>query len=478
MLAAVFLGIVFGVMAGGVWADDFQSQRSHQWHQWRGPDATGVAPLGDPPVTWSEQSNVKWKVRIPGFGKSSPIVWKDRVFVLTAVAVPAPQAAQGPPVAAAQSPPALSQRRPIPPPKEQYQFVVLCFDRETGKLLWRRVANELLPHEGFRPGDNSFASGSPITNGRYVYASFGSYGLYCYDMEGQLVWQRDLGDMQTRRGFGEGASPTLHDGTLIVNWDHEGPSFITALDAATGATKWKVDRDEVTTWNTPLVVEHDGRHQVVVNATSRARGYDLDTGATLWECGGQKTNPIASPVTLAGQVYCMTGYRGYALYAIPLSARGDITDTDQIAWQRSAGTPYVSSPLLYDRQLYFTKGRNAILTCVDALSGKPLLDEVRLPGLRTLYASPVAAADRIYFVARDGTTLVIRRGPKLEVLATNRLDDGIDASPAIVGKELFLRGNKYLYCIRDEPVATSVSATSSSSVIVRSKSRRLIVPTR
>jgi outer membrane protein assembly factor BamB len=189
---------------------------------------------------------------------------------------------------------------------------------------------------------------------------------------------------------------------------------------------------------------------VVTNATNRVRSYDLDTGELIWECGGQASNAIPSPVTQDGLVYCMTGYRGYAVYALPLDSRGDITDTEQIAWSRTDVGPYVSSPVLYGGQLYFTKERNAVLSSLDAKTGEPLIDQVRLQGLNSMYASPVAAAGRIYFTSREGATIVLRHGPKLEVLATNRLDEGIDASPALVGSQMFLRGEKHLYCVEEK----------------------------
>jgi len=464
-------------------AADFQDEYLRNWHQWRGPVANGVAPFGDPPVEWSEETNIKWKKAIPGRGSSSPIVWKDRVFLLTAIETdradesatlnesepppPQPPEGQGPerrefegrgPEGRGREGrgPEVGRRGGRrggrfrqPAPTKFYQFVVLCLDRNTGEVLWERVANEAVPHESLH-STNTYASSSATTDGKYLYAFFGSFGVYCYDLEGELKWSRDLGEMQTRNSFGEGASPTIHDGTLVVNWDHEGPSFITALDAATGETKWKRDRDEVTTWNTPLVVEAAGRTQVIVNATNRTRSYDLDTGETLWECGGQVTNPIPSPVAWENLVYCMSGHRGSALYAIPLDSVGDITDTEGIAWHRDEGTPYVPSPLLYDDRLYFTKGRNAIFSCLNAETGEPIIDQERLTGVSSFYASPVGAAGRIYLVGRGGTTLVLKQSDQLEVLATNVLDEPIDASPAIVDKEIFLRGEKHLYCIAAE----------------------------
>jgi outer membrane protein assembly factor BamB len=326
---------------------------------------------------------------------------------------------------------------------------VLCLDRNSGRELWRQVAAEEVPHEGGHE-TNTHASGSPVTDGKHLYVSFGSRGVYCYDLDGNLQWKRDLGRMETRNDFGEGSSPALYQDTLVIPWDHEGQSFIIALDARTGETRWKVDRDEPTTWATPLIVPYKGRVQVITNGTNRVRSYDLNTGQVIWECGGQAQNPIATPVTDGSIVYCMTGHRGYAVYAIPLGVTGDVTDTDKVLWHREDAGSYVSSPVLYKGQLYFTKGREGVIVSLDAKTGEPIIPQQRLPGAKSLYASPVAAADRIYFTDRDGTTIVIRHGSELQVLATNKLPEGIDASPAIIGKEMFLRGAEHLYCIVEQ----------------------------
>jgi len=403
-------------------ADDFQTAKLKNWHQWRGPNADGVAPYGDPPTEWSESKNIRWKVAVPGRGSASPVVWNDQLFLLTAV----------------------------PLDNGVHRFTVLCFDRNTGQLLWERVAAEEVPHERLH-ATNTHASASATTDGERVYASFGSRGVFCYDMQGNLQWKRDLGDMQTRNEFGEGSSPTIYGETLVVNWDHEADDFLIALDAKTGDVRWKVDRDEPTTWATPLVVNYNGRAQVVTNGHNRVRGYDLETGKLLWECGGQASNPIPSPVAMGDLVFCMTGFRGYAAYAIPLNSVGDITNSDKIAWSRTDGTPYIASPVLYEGVLYFTKGRDAILSSVDAKTGETQINQKRLPRLNTLYASPVAANGRIYFFSRDGVAVVLKHGPTLEILATNELSEGVDASPAIIGKRMYVRGEKSLYCIEEQP---------------------------
>ena len=335
-------------------------------------------------------------------------------------------------------------------PNTFYQFAVICLDRNTGRELWRKVAAEKVPHEGHH-GDNNYASASPTTDGERLYAWFGSVGLFCFDLDGKQLWSRDLGEVETRRSFGEGASPVVHDDRVVLTRDNEGKSYVICLNAATGETVWQVDRDEPTSWATPLVVEQDGRTQVITSASNRVRSYNLADGALLWECGGQVGNVTPSPVTDGKLVYCMSGYRGSALFALPLDATGDITDSDEIAWSTSRGTPYVPSPLLYDGLLYFNQSNDAILTCLKADTGETVIERTRMPGLRSVYASPLGAAGRVYFVGRDGVTLVIERGEEFKELATNRLDEGIDASPAAVGKQLFLRGQKHLYCIEAQP---------------------------
>ena len=418
---------------------DFDSGRLDNWHQWRGPQANGMAPHADPPVTWDEDTHVKWKRRIPGMGSSTPIVWGDRVFVLSAIK--ADRVAEQRPQAAPEA--------KTTPPLFYYRYLVLCIDRRTGAVRWQQTACEQVPHEGHHP-TNTFASASPTTDGCSLYVSFGSRGVFCYDFHGRLQWKRDLGDMRTRFGWGEAASPVLAGERLVVNWDHEDDSFIVVLNTKTGETIWRAERDEPTSWATPLVVGHQGRVQVIANATNRVRSYDLDSGGLLWECGGQNTNTISSPVATGSTVVCMSCYERSTAFAIPLSVRGDITGTGQLVWSYDRGTPYVPSPLLYGKQLYFTQLTAAILTSLDAATGQVIIPRTRLPGLKNLYASAVGAAGRVYIVDREGTTLVIKHARQLEVLATNELNDQIDASPAIVGNQLFLRGTRSLYCIEAE----------------------------
>lgn len=414
------------------------------WAQWRGPLANGVAPLGHPPTNWDEQTNIKWKVKIPGASTATPIVWGDQIILVTAIKTDREVELPPPPADAPMNPFKIER------PKNFYQFVVMSLDRRTGEVQWQQMAKEEVPHEGHHV-DASFASASPTTDGKQIYVSFGSRGVYCYDMAGNQKWSRDLGKMTIYNYFGEGCSPVIHGDSVVLNWDHQGGSFITVLDAKTGETKWKVDRDENTSWATPLVVDHKGRTQVIVNGTNRVRSYDLNTGEVIWQCGGQVLAAIPCPVTDGKLAFAMTGYTGNALFAIPLDATGDITDTDQIAWKRKEpGTPYVPSPLLYGELLYFTGSNRGILSCLNAETGEPVIDRKRLEGISNIYASPVGAADHIYITGRDGTTVVIKRGSDPAIVATNKLDDRVDASAAIVGGELFIRGHEHLYCISAE----------------------------
>lgn len=422
--------------------DNFADRREQNWHQWRGPHADGVAPHGKPPVKWDEKTNIKWKVALPGVGTAAPIVWQDKIFILTSVKTDK--------VDPKKAKPEDQPRRPfgIKYPNAYFQFIVLCLDRKTGKTLWKKVAREAVPPEG-RHNDNNYASASPTTDGKYLYASFGSNGLYCYDFDGNKKWERDLGDMKTRLSFGGGSSPVVHGDSLVITWDHDGPSFIACLDKINGKVRWKKDRDEPSAWATPVIVEHAGTTQVITNGSKRVRSYDLKTGELLWACGGQVSNVTPSPIVKDGVAYCMSGYRGSAGYALPLDATGDITDSDKILWKTGSDTPYISSPLLYDGLLYYTKSLSGILTVADAKTGKVVVRRTRLPGINRIYASPVAADGKVYITGRNGQTVVLKHGREFKVLSRNKLDAATDSTPAIVGNQIFIRGKTKLYCIEE-----------------------------
>ena len=411
LLAAAALG----ASAGSAAAPD----ASRFWPEWRGPLGTGEAPHATPVREWSPTKNIAWKTAVPGVGKSTPVVWNDLVVLTTAV----PKDASAEP---------------------ELEWTVLAYGRADGSLKWKRVVRTGRPHEGHHR-DGTFASGSALTDGTRIYAFMGSRGLYALDMKGTVLWQKDFGLMRTRNGFGEGSSATVHGSTLVVTWDHEEADFVAALDSATGRELWRQTRDEPTTWATPHVVVHNGRPQVVVNGTNKLISYDLATGTPVWHTGGTTLNVIPSPVSANGMVYAMAGFRGNSLKAIRLAdAKGDVTGTPAVAFTYDRDTPYVPSPLLYKGGLYFLKSNSGILTQLDAATGATRYME-RLEAAPNVYASPVGAAGLVYIVGREGTTVVLEAGPTFKVVATNPLDEPIDASPALVDGEIYIRSAKHLY---------------------------------
>ena len=405
-----------------------------EWPWWRGPLGNGVSPDGDPPVRWSEKQNVRFKLALDGDGLATPVVWGDRIFVLSARSV---DTGKGAPATAPDGVPLAKQR-----------YLVTAYDRHDGSVEWQRVAIERVPHES-RHQESGWATASPVTDGERIYAHFGSAGTFAYTLAGELVWKVDLGDMTTRLGYGEGSSPALWGDTLVVNWDHEGDSFVVALDKRSGAERWRKQRPgELTSWSTPLIREHEGRAQVIVAAGGRTRGYDLRSGEVLWSLSGLGMNAIPTPTYDAGILYLASGKRDSPrmLGGDLRGAKGDLDGSSAVLWTRDRDTPYVSTPLLYRGQLYFFKHVLALLTSVDAATGALRFSE--RVGLGNVFASPVAAAGRIYLLDRDGKALVLASGPKLEVLAENQLDDGFDASPVVVGRDLYLRGRRFLYAVR------------------------------
>jgi outer membrane protein assembly factor BamB len=437
-----YAAVVLMCVAGTVFAQASGIADSERfWPQWRGPLATGVGPRARPPVEWSETRNVRWKVEVPG-GSSSPVVWGDLVFVTAATP------SDKPVTAPAGAPGRASGHPQVSGPKTAYAFQVLAYARKDGSLRWKTTLREEFPHEGTHQ-DGTYAGGSAVTDGERIYAFFGSRGLYCLDMNGGKLWEKDLGRMAIKMGFGEGASPALHGDRLVVNWDHEGGSFIVALDRKSGKELWRAARDEKTSWASPLVVAQGSTAHVVTSATSRVRGYDLENGRLLWEGPGLTANAIPTPVSDGNVVYLTSGFRGNALLAVKLSAaKGDVTGTPAILWRYDQDTPYVPSPLLYAGGLYFLKSNSAILTRLDAATGEKQFSG-RLEGLENVYASPVAAAERVYVTDRKGATAVLGAGRDLKVIAVNKLDDGFDASPALADEDIYLRGRKYLYRISE-----------------------------
>ena len=477
LILATAVGGAFFLASGGagIAADTPGARGLEYWPEWRGPLMNGVAPKATPPVEWSETKNLRWKVAIPGKGSATPVIWGDRIYVLTSVPTekrgPAPAStpdaanAPAPPPAAPTAPApagstagALAPPAPAAPggrprmsiaPEFEQRFVVMALRRSDGKVLWERTVREELPHEGTHP-TGTWASASAATDGERVFAFFGSRGLYAFDLDGTQLWEKDLGDMTVKLAFGEGSSPALAGDRLFLQWDHEGESFMVALDKKTGKELWRQKRDEGTSWATPLVVQHGGRTQVVTSATNKVRSYDAATGALLWETTGMTANAIPTPVHLDGLLIVTSGFRGNALLAVKLAdARGDITGSPAIAWKLDRDTPYTPSPLLYGNELYFLKGNNGLLSSFDARTGERRYGPERIEGVPNVYASPLGAAGRVYVAGREGATAVVQAGPVFKLLALNTLDDGFDASPVAVDSELYLRGQRFLYRISE-----------------------------
>lgn len=381
-------------------------------------------------------------MQLPGLGHSTPVVWGNRIFLTTAIPF---GEETSPPVT--DNAPGSHDNLPV---SQKHRFTAMCIQRTSGKVLWKTTCLEAFPHEGGHVS-GSLASASPVTDGKHLIAYFGSYGLYCIDtISGKVIWRKMLGKMSTKHAHGEGASPALSGNTVVVNWDHEGESALLAFDKSTGREKWKVERLEVTSWSTPLIVSIGTTNQVIVSASGRIRGYNLDTGAVIWECGGMSHNVVASPVSAKGIVYLGCSYDKRAMVAIRLEgAKGDITDTEHVLWTTNKRTPYVPSPLLYGDTLYYLSHYQGILSVIHAKSGQIKAGPFRIGSLRDIYASPIGAGGHVYITSREGLTIVLTHSKEPKPVAVNKLDESFSASIAVAGNQLFLRGEKHLYCIAD-----------------------------
>ena len=448
MKKTTFLASVAVLLSAALFAI-VQAQTSGHWPQWRGPFYNGMA-RGDAPTTWSDTANIKWKTQIPGKGNSTPVIWGDRIFVTTAVPTGKPAAAPSPEETAAQSQGGDRRGRAAGPLLE-HNFDVLALDRKTGKIIWQRTAKTATPHEGFHRAYGSFASNSPATDGRYVYASFGSRGIYCYDFNGKLIWEKDLNvQMKMRLAFGEGAAPLVVGDRVFLVFDHEASSFIVALDKRNGKELWRATREEPSSWSTPLAIDHGGRTEIVVSATNKVRSYDAETGKVVWESAGLGSNAIPVPVYQNGMVYVMSGHRDPKLMAIKLGKQGDLTGSDAIVWSHTRGVPYTASPVLHDNKLYVVTD-NGMVSAFNAATGEPYYAQTRLPKSANLKASPVGANGKLYLATEDGDVVVLKMGEKFEVIATNHLTDQIFiATPVIAAGELYLRSQNTLFCISEK----------------------------
>lgn len=436
----LFICFCFFLNLNGAHAQLKPSDFTSNWPEWRGLYNSGAVNGGATPVEFSETKNVKWKVEIPGKGHATPIVWGNQIIIQTAV--PTDKKVEKTDAAPA---------NPMSPTQTDliHQFTVISVDKASGKINWKTVVKEELPAERTHEL-GSWASNSPVTDGENIYAFFGSRGLYCLDMKGNVKWSRNFGQMEIVASFGEGSTPAVYKDKVFVQWDHQQKSYLYALDKNTGKEVWTAEREEITSWATPLVVEVNGKAQVITSATNKVRSYDAETGKVTWECTGMTRNVIPNPMYADGILYLMSGFRGNAVKAIDLAkAQGDITGTPAILWEYNQDASYTPSPVLMDGKLYFLKGNNGIITCLDAKTGKPFYSNQKIDGITNIFSSPTGNKDKIY-VAATNQVSVIKAGAEFAVLATNKLDETFESSPIVVGNDLFLRGAKYLYCISEK----------------------------
>ncbi len=406
-----------------------------EWSSWRGPFNTGMA-IGDAPLRWSDSDHVRWKTAIPGRGHSTPVIAGGKLFLTTAV-----------PTGRGTGPTRAGRAGGGADSGLEHRFEVIAIDRVTGQVAWQRTAATATPHEGYHHRYGSFASNSPVTDGKRVFAFFGSRGLYAYDLDGAPLWQKDFQiKMRMDMAFGEGTALTLHDNRLLLHFDHLGGGFLVMLDPETGREIWRTARTEKYNWAAPHVVSHGGRKQVVVNGLA-VRGYEFETGTLVWEVAGLGENSIPQPVQHEDLVYAMSGHTIRMIMAIRLGRTGNLTGTDAIAWSTQRGAPYTPSPLLHGDRLYVVTDSGR-LSCFNANTGEPLYQQVRLPKAYNFKASPVGANGKLYLASEEGDVVVVRMGDRYEVLATNSLSDqSFIASPVVADGDIYLRSQSHLFRI-------------------------------
>jgi outer membrane protein assembly factor BamB len=424
-------------------ADKTSAAGDTNWPQWRGPDGSGVSAEKGLPEEWGEAKNVRWKTPLPGRGHSSPVVWGKRVFVTTAVegaVVPGAKAAEHKIEGQVwRHPDSIGADR-------RHAFKLLALDRDTGKVVWEQTAWEGTPYDD-RHRKSSYAAATPATDGKMVYAYFGSEGLYAYDFNGKLVWKSDIPKFGTL-GMGTATSPILYENVVIIQADEENgeASFIVGLDKKTGKEVWRQARKVQVSWSTPLLVKTTNRTELITSGTEHVISYDPATGKELWRHEGVKSNAIPSPVANSEMVYFVAGYPAKVAMAIKLGGSGDLTKTPNMTWKYEKGTAYVPSPILYGDYLYLTTDRG-ILTCIDAKTGEVKYEGGRIPIPATFTASPVAFEGKLLMTSEDGDTFIIKAGPKHEVIGTNSIGEAVYASPAVADGSIFIRGEKNLYRI-------------------------------
>jgi outer membrane protein assembly factor BamB len=395
----------------GVSMIESTGEAARWWPRWRGPSGQGRV-VGEGFVdSWSAESNIRWRVPVPGSGNSSPIVWGDRLFLTTSH-------------------------------DGGLRRSVLCFRRSDGTLLWEVSAPEARP-EAFHP-KNGPASSTPATDGERVYAWFGNHGLLAVDFKGRTVWHRALGKFDAYHGTA--SSPLLYKDSVIVAQDQRGRSFIAAFDRKTGEEKWSTKRSESVGWSTPIAVRVGDHDEIVLSGQQAVRAYDPDTGRELWHARGNTYEAIPTPVVEHGLLYCSSGRAGPTL-AIRPGGQGDVTGS-HVAWRAAKGSPFVPSTVLDDGILYMVNDMSSVATAYDARIGEPLwqgrLGKAAREGFS---ASPVVTSGKIFFTNDEGDTFVLAGGREFKLLHVNSLGEPVLASPALVNGTWYMRGTRHLYAI-------------------------------
>ncbi len=406
------------------------------WPHWRGPEANGISTETSLPLKWSAEENVAWKVRVPGRGMSTPIIWQGKVFVTS-------QLGNG--KVAARS---ARYEGPVPPDDQPVIFLVQCLRLADGRLLWEhRVPAEtpLPPVHAF----HNLASASPVTDGERLYALFGTGQLLALDFAGRVLWQRNLGKEISpfQLQWGHGSSPVVFQDTLILQCDHEPAAYLLALDRQTGKTLWRTGRgDGLRSYSTPLVVEAEGGQELIVNSNNRIDAYDPVTGRLLWHADGDCRVPVPMAVSAGGVIYTSRGYNSGPYLAIRPGGRGEVSDS-HVIWRKPTGAPYVSSLLYYEGLLYMAT-EVGVVRCIDARDGETIWTE-RVGGNFT--ASPVGAGGRIYLLNEEGETVVLKAGREFEVLSRNPLNEVCRASLAAAAGRIFIRSEHHLFAVGTSP---------------------------
>jgi outer membrane protein assembly factor BamB len=459
------LGVAI-VATATTWAAD--------WTQFRGPDGNSLPTASNLPSEWGMEKNVKWKVEVPGVAWSSPIVVGDKIVITTAITEkqtkPKPftfggPGGGGPPGGRPMGPPGGGRPGGPPggfpgmggskPPDALYRWEVHCLDRATGKTLWKKTSAEHKPSIATHP-TNTYASETPVSDGERVYAYFGMTGIYCYDLDGKEIWNKNLGTYTMMFGWGTGSSPALIGDRLFVQCDNEQKSFLVALDKMSGKELWRKERSDKSSWSTPYVWKAKGGAQLVCLSSKRAIAYEPATGEVIWELNSLNGGTNASPVADENMIYVGNGgpFGSSPLIAIKAGANGDITLKDGekssafVAWSRTQSGPSMSSPLLYQGYLYVFDQNGGTVSCYDAKTGREAFRKERLPKAKGITSSPWAFDGRIFCTDEDGQTFVLKAGPEFQVLSTNKLDDMFWSSPAFADGSLILRGRDHLYCIK------------------------------